>query len=221
MQLRLLSAIAALVLSIQANAFQSRLEIDPAVDLAALSASGQPVVKPTLRDGDALFSEASAVIPAAAEKVLAVASDFDRYDDMHMPYVEDSRVVERQGQTFYVWTSMSMTGQSSIHYLDVRLLSGLNPRGAAATLWEMTPRRPSWPYSSEPGFTRIEGSFFVQALQTAAGEPPRTYVRYFLSASPDAGIIPDFLVDIVAKGRFRTGMANVIRIVSREALARP
>jgi len=214
----LVAVVAALSIAPRSEAFETRLEVDPSVDVDALATSGVVAVKPTERQGRALVSDASAVLRVDASRILAVASDFGRYDDMKMPFVEDSRVVERQGPTVYVWTSMSMSGQASLHYLDVRLLSAINPRGSTGTMWEMIPRRAPWPYTDEPGFTRIDGSFYVEALPSSAEELPNTYVRYFLSASPDTSV-PDFLVDLAAKNRIRRGVRNVIGVIAREAAA--
>ena len=70
--------------------------------------------------------------------------------------------------------------------------------------------------NARPDIDLVDGSFYVEPMAVAAGEAPKTYVRYFLSASPDTSV-PDFLVDLAAKNQIRRGVRNVILTLAREA----
>lgn len=133
--IRSLSLLWLMVSSISASAFESRFAIDPAIDLLALSCSGDIPVKTERWDG--LYNlDASAVLKEVDFARLASTSvDFDRYAEMEMPNVRESRIVVPGADELVTWTQMSALGQSSEHYLRSSRTVGSEPNGS----WYMEP----------------------------------------------------------------------------------
>jgi ribosome-associated toxin RatA of RatAB toxin-antitoxin module len=114
-------------------------------------------------------------------------------------------VVERSGQDIvFTYSHMSTSGQTSRHYLEVRLF----PFGSQ---WQLTPKRSTWFGREDSVFQALDGSWYMEAL---TGD--RIYVRYFLSADFDTGV-PGFLVDLVARRQLPDGVRRVIEVLSAQA----
>jgi ribosome-associated toxin RatA of RatAB toxin-antitoxin module len=191
-----------------------RFQIDPAVNLGQLSQSGEIETRVT-RDGDLIVSDASAVVSADPEKLLSASTDFNRYPDMGIPHVKESKILP--GSTpdiLYTWTSMEMTGRSSKHYLEVRVARNLNSAKAMGTSWQQIRRQGSWSHPDDSTFEQLNGSWYIEPIGNG-----KVYVRYFLYAKLDTRI-PGFLLDLIAKRQFRNGVKDIIRILAREASAR-
>ena len=186
--IRSLSLLLLLVSSIHASAFESRFAIDPAIDLPGLSRTGEIPVKTERRDG-LYYSDASAVLKEVDFARLASASvDFDRYAEMGMPNVRESRIVVPGADELVTWTRMSALGQSSEHYLQVRVIWGIAPNDGEGTEWELIHRQATWPFEEATPFERLDGSWYMEPLANG-----QVYVRYFGVAKVHIAL-PDFLV---------------------------
>jgi hypothetical protein len=196
-------------------AFDARFQIDPAADLVQLERSGDITAK-VVKSNGAYRSDASAVLNVNIHTLFAKSIDFDHFQQMGIPNVEQSKIVEYNGgDILYTWTQMSTAGRTSKHYLEVRIDRHLTRSGAMGVMWELSPKRASWPYVSDSAFDRLEGSWYVEPLPNG-----KVYVRYFLNGDVDTSL-PSFLVDLVAKRQFKKGVEDIIRILAREAGARP
>ena len=213
------AVLAVLLVSQPASAFDTRFSVDPRVDLTEMRRTGRMKIW-AAHDGPVISADASAILRADSDLILEVAADFNAYVRMGMPFVEESHIVQGEGQSnLFTWTQMSTLGQTSQHYLEVRIVKNLNRHSGAGNMWQLATRRNSWPYPSDPSFTALDGSFYVQPLAPAGDGTPRTYVRYYMAADPDTSI-PDSIVRGIAKRQFKRGVAQVIGAVAREAAKR-
>lgn len=198
--------------SVAASAYESRLEIDPALkpaDLDHLRASGEVVAR-TWKTNGTFYADASAVVAGAdVEKLKAASLDFDRYAQMGMPAVKDCKVVERKGDYLYNWNHLNQFGIVSKHYLEVHVL----PVGSE---WELAQRRPAWPYAQDTTFTRLDGSWFMQALPDGKG----VYLRYFVASVMDLGFL-ESVVEGQVKKQMGDGVKAMVQILAKEAAAKP
>ena len=87
---------------------------------------------------------------------------------------------------------MSYFGQSSKHYLAVRIERNLTS-GAAGIEWRLARPAPGWRYAEASAFTRLDGSWYLERLAERS-----TYVRYTLRAVLDTAM-PDAMVSWVVK----------------------
>jgi hypothetical protein len=197
-----------LLLSAPSFASETRLSIDPTVDLDQLRSSGQVTVRVD-RDGSTFRSDASAVLPVDEARLIAAAEDYDHYVAMGMPQLRESHLVARSGNTLEVWAWMSFDGQTSKHYLEVTALPSVgNGEGAS---WVLTHRESGWPYADSPAFSQLDGSFYVETLS-----PGQVYCRYFLAATIDS-VIPGFLLNLVAGKVFHDGVQGVVEALDKAA----
>jgi hypothetical protein len=206
---------------IASSAYDSRLGIDPQIHLDQLSRTGKIEVR-TARHGGSFKSDASAVLQAVDfNRLWAASLAYDRYAEMGMPGLQQSRLVQTTPSHLYIWSHMTAMGQTSRHYLEVRKSLGL-PRDARATEWQLVhpPASRLFSFPDEPSFSTMDGSWYIERL--SAGTRPgsdRVYVRYFLSADPTVRL-PDILIGGIARDKFSQGVAQVIRALAREAAVR-
>lgn len=195
-----------------ARAFEDRFLIDESVDLAALERSGEILVR-SARDGEIYTADASAVLKVDPARLLAVSTDYDRYDEMGMPNVRESRQVAAGQRYIYTWTHMESGAFVSQHYLEVEVLSRLDAPGSAGARWQLAPydQIRNHPYDNSPAFSRLDGSWYIQELR-----PGVVYVRYYLAADV-AFAAPDWLISRFVKKHFSEGVRQVIQVLAREA----
>jgi hypothetical protein len=199
------------------HAFEARLAIDPSINLKELAQTGEVRVK-IVKSSGVFFSDASAVIRVDMVKLIDASVDYDRYTEMGMPNLRESHIIEkaRDGFTLFTWSKMSTLGVTSQHYTEVRVLPAFKD-GKFACEWELSrrrPGRPGWIYEDSPAFSRLDGSWYLETLPDGS-----IYARYFLAADIDT-VIPDFLVDGVARKNFGEGVRRVIQVLARQASVR-
>jgi hypothetical protein len=192
------------------------MQRDPRISLEALAQKGAPDVVSRV-SGTAVQADASAVLKDIDfAKLTAAVRDYDRYKQMGMPYVVDSRVVSRVGtDVVTIWTHMRMSvfglTQTSKHYFEVRLFE--LAAGASGAEWQQA--HPAMaPFPDETAFDRLDGSWFAEPL----ADGKSAYVRYYLSGTLSNGLAGLFSGKI--EGIFRTGVRDVILTLARQAAVR-
>jgi hypothetical protein len=211
-RLTIILAAAALDTTRVAAAGEARFGVDGSLDLAELTRTGR-VVMSIERVGNVYTLDASAVIRVDAQRLLGVSLGYERYAEIGVPNLRASRVVSGapDGNLLYTWNWMSCFGQTSKHYLAVRVVRNLTIPGAAGIRWELAPRRPAWSYEEAPAFQRLDGSWYLEPLPDGA-----VYARYFMVAVLDP-TLPEGLRAWVVKGQLRDGTRGVIQALAREA----
>jgi hypothetical protein len=202
---------ASLLLSAPAAwAFDTHFGVNPAVSLQQLESNATTSTS-SGRNGNIYWADASAVLHADAAKLFAAAQDYDRYVEFGMPHLNDSHVVERDSpELLFTWASMSIITLHSQHYLEVLVHPSLGADGSRGMEWQLAPKKPEWPYVNAPGFTRSDGSFYIQPLQDGT-----VYVRYYLSNDVDVPL--GGLLSGVIQSQLRKGAADVIMVLARQA----
>lgn len=210
----------ALVFTFQAHGYESRLQQDPRADLAKLERSGRIKIT-TDREKSVYISDASAVLAVDPERLFQVSLDYNRYREMKMPHVRQSRLVEKAGDHLYIWTHMSVSIVSSRHYLEVRVHPRLDSNEARGMEWQL--HRPSasagWSYPDAPAFSRIDGSWYIKPLGRKANGEELVYVRYYLVADVNAPF-PDGLISGIVQKQLADGVRGVIQTLARHARLR-
>jgi uncharacterized membrane protein len=131
-------------------------------------------------------------IKAPAETVFNVLGDFEHYPDF-MPYVKESRVLSRRGNSEIVtYARVAPPFVSERDYpLQVRVTRGTPKNGGVFRIdWTALPG--AWP--EVEGVVRVklsEGSWLVEPLHRGK----RTRLTYTLLANP-GGLIPGFVVNL-------------------------
>jgi hypothetical protein len=133
-----------------------------------------------------------AEVEAPPEVVFNVLSDFEHYPEF-MPYVEESRVLSRKGESELVtYARIAPPLVSERDYpLKVRLTRG-SPSNGNVFKVEWTPSPDSWPEME--GVVRVklnEGSWHVAPLE--GGQ--RARLTYTVLTNP-GGLIPDFVISM-------------------------
>ena len=207
-QILLIGLIAALTPA--AWAYDSRFGIDPNVSVAQLEAAHSTSTS-SGRNGDLYWADASAVLNVDAAKLFAAALDYDDYVAFGMPHLNESHVVERDSPTYlFTWASMSIATLHSQHYFEVTVHPALAAAGSQGMEWQLTPKRPSWPYTEASAFTQSNGSFYIEPLADGA-----VYVRYYLSN--DVNIPLSGLLGGLIQSQLRKGAADVIMALVHQA----
>lgn len=131
-------------------------------------------------------------IKAPAEAVFNVLGDFEHYPDF-MPYVKESRVLSRKGNSEVVtYARVAPPFVSERDYpLQVRMTRGIPMNGGVFRIdWTALPG--AWP--EVEGVVRVklsEGSWLVEPLHRGK----RTRLTYTLLTNP-GGLIPGFVVNL-------------------------
>jgi hypothetical protein len=193
-----------------------RLSIDPAQDLTELSRTGRVPVSVSRLDG-VYTLDASAVLPVALRDLLTVSTDYDRYTQMGIPHLRECHVVRAapESDLLYTWSSMSYFGQSSKHYLAVRIRRNLTPSGGAGVQWQLAHPETPGLYTDAPAFVRLEGSWYLEPLTQYT-----TYVRYTLVTVLDPSV-PEAMISWIVKQQLAEGTRDLIHVLAREASLRP
>lgn len=131
-------------------------------------------------------------VNAAPEVVFRVLCDFEHYPEF-MPYVEESRVLSRNGENEVItYARVAPPFVSKRDYpLRVRLTRGSDENGGVFML-EWVPSPASWP--EVKGIVRVrlnEGAWVVEPQDGGR----RTRLTYRLLTNP-GGLIPDFVVSL-------------------------
>jgi hypothetical protein len=211
-RLTLLLAAAALDTTGVAAAGEARFGVDGSMDVAELARTGRVAVS-VERVGNVYTLDASAVLRVDAQRLLGVSLGYERYAEIGVPNLRASRLVSAapDRDVLYTWSWMSCFGQTSKHYLAVRVARNLSTPGAAGIRWELAPRQPAWPYEDAPAFRRLDGSWYLEPLPDGT-----VYARYYMVAVLDP-TLPEGLRAWAVKGQLREGTRGVIQALSREA----
>lgn len=190
--------------------------IDPRQDLAELTRTGRIAVSVERREGVYLV-DASTVLRVELAALLAVSIDYERYPAMGMPHLREMRIVSRapDGERLCAWVWMRHLGQSSRHYLAVRVRQDTGVAGAAAVEWTLVRREAGWPYEEATVFTRLDGAWYLEPLRDGT-----VYARYTVAAVLDRSV-PEALLAPLVKRELRDCAHAVLGTVAREAAARP
>jgi len=191
---------------------EARFGVDGSLDLADLARTGRVMIS-VERVGNVYTLDASAVLRVDPRRLLGVSLGYERYAEIGVPNLRASRVVSAapDGDVLYTWNWMSCFGQTSKHYLAVRVVRNLSTPGAAGIRWELVPGQPAWPYEDAPAFQRLDGSWYLEPLPGGA-----VYARYYMVAVLDP-TLPEGLRAWAVKGQLREGTRGVIQALSREA----
>lgn len=195
-----------------AQAFDSRLGVDPNVSLSQLASSGTTTTS-SGRNGNLYYADASSVLHVDADRLFAAAQDYDHYVQFGMPHLNEAHVVERDSpELLFAWASMSIAVLHSQHYLEVHIHPRLNDFGGRGMEWQLADKKPGWPYNEASAFSHSDGSFFIQPLQDGT-----VYVRYYLSN--DVNLPLSGLLSGIIQSQLRKGASDVITMVARQAPA--
>src|SRR5439155_24622794 len=166
-------------------------------------------------EGGVYTLDASPVLAVDLPALLRVSLDYERYAQMGVPPLRECHVVaaDPERTRLYTWSAMSYFGQSSKHYLAVRIERNLTS-GAAGIEWRLARPAPGWRYAEASAFTRLDGSWYLERLAERS-----TYVRYTLSAVLDTAM-PDAMVSWVVKRQFAEGTRGLVHTLAREASVR-
>jgi len=212
-------------------AFDSRIGIDPERNLPELIRTQQVWVE-TKRSGGVIHSNASAVLKNVdLSKLVDVTVAFDRHVEYEMPNfiagaVLDCRPVSSNQDMMLAWIHMTSTGQSSRHYMDVRITKSFpaSPPDKRAALVEYQLARPrplftrpnNSVYLDDSAFSRLDGSWYFEELPGGY-----VYVRYFVATIVDPGFpVPAALVTFVVRNEASKGVRQVIQRLARLAAVR-
>jgi hypothetical protein len=222
--LRLFGLLLSLALTQSAWAFDSYLEVDRDVSLSDLAARGTPLVS-SGRDGGMYWADASAVLSrVSVEKLFAAAQDYGHYTDFGMPYLNQSRIVEKQTpEHLFTWASMTYRiagiSISSQYYLEVNVRSRLDNRGGRGMEWQIVPKKREWSYADNHSrFSKNDGSFYILPLANG-----RVYVRYYVTSDiqvPLGRVGRFFGGNKVIQGALRQGASSVITALAKQAAVR-
>src|SRR2546422_542369 len=155
--IRLLGMPVILIWSQLALASGPRFAIDATQNLEELARAGRVAVSMG-REGGVYTLDASAVLAVDLHALFAVSVDYDRYAQMGVPHLRECHVMaaDPDRTLLYTWSAMSYFGQSSKHYLAVRIERNLTPSGAAGIEWQLARPEPGWRYAEASAFTRLE-----------------------------------------------------------------
>lgn len=179
-------------------------------------------MSPTRRRGTHLSVEASIVLKNADfDGLLRDSRAFDRYVQMGMPNLVDSRIVIPGAQEFVTWTHMATsvwgTTQSSQHFMQVRLTSGPNARGGQGQTWVLyspsaTERRVHSITSPEASaFWDFEGAWYMQPLSDGS-----IYCRYYIAGTMKNRLVGSIFGRGPAMSQFGSGVYQVmLRLATR------
>lgn len=193
-----------------ARAFDTHFGVNPAVSLPQLEESASTSTS-SGHNGNIYWADASAVLHVDAAKLFAASQDYDQYVQFGMPHLNESHVVEHESpDVLFTWASMSIFTLHSQHYLEVHMHPSLSVEGSRGMEWQLAPKQPDWPYNNAPGFTRSDGSFYIEPLSDSS-----VYVRYYLSN--DVNLSLGGLLNGVIQSQLRKGAADVIMVLARQA----
>lgn len=178
---------------------------DSSVSMPELTRTGKAQIKIAVRNGHTLVDASIVYTGVSYDRLWRVSTDLDNYMRLNMPGLVQSSVVEQApGNLFYLWSHMSLLGQDSKHYFEVRKA----PEGSE---WSQIGKRAPWPHPEDSAFKDVRGYWFLDEIEANV-----VYARYVSDAEVDS-VVPDFIVDLVAKSHLRDAINDMMNTLYKEA----